>query len=116
MTPEEFRKRGYEIVDFIAEYRARVEDRPVMAQTAPGAVHAKLPASPPLHPERFEDILRDLDEIILPGLTHWQHPEFFGYFPCNADGNELIVYDPDHPDVELERLVFRASRSTTASA
>jgi aromatic-L-amino-acid/L-tryptophan decarboxylase len=84
MTPEEFRKRGYAIVDFIADYRARVAERPVMAQTAPGAVHAKLPVSPPLHAERFEDILRDLDEIILPGLTHWQHPQFFGYFPCNG--------------------------------
>ena len=84
MTSEEFRKRGHEIVDFIADYRARVAERPVMARTAPGAVHAQLPTAPPLQPEPFDDILRDLDQIILPGLTHWQHPEFFGYFPCNG--------------------------------
>ena len=71
-------------MDFIADYRARIAERPVMARTAPGDVRAQLPASPPLHPERFDDILRDLDQIILPGLTHWQHPEFFGYFPCNG--------------------------------
>ncbi len=84
MTPEEFRKAGHEIVDFIADYRARVSERPVMATTAPGAIKAKLPAEPPMAPEPFDDILRDLDRVILPGLTHWQHPAFFGYFPCNG--------------------------------
>ncbi|MGH9173516.1 MAG: pyridoxal-dependent decarboxylase, partial [Vicinamibacterales bacterium] len=84
MTPEEFRRAGHEIVDFIADYRARVRDRPVMATTAPGDVKAQLPEAPPLAPEPFDAILRDLDRVILPGLTHWQHPAFFGYFPCNG--------------------------------
>ena len=84
MNPEEFRRRGHQIVDLIADYRAGVADRPVMAQTAPGEVKAQLPVHPPDAPESFDAILRDLDRIILPGLTHWQHPRFFGYFPANC--------------------------------
>jgi aromatic-L-amino-acid/L-tryptophan decarboxylase len=85
MTSEEFRRYGHQIVDFIADYRANIATRPVMAQTAPGAVRAALPADPPEAPEAFEKILEDLDRVILPGLSHWQHPSFFGYFPSNAE-------------------------------
>ena len=84
MTPEEFRKHGHAIVDFIADYRTRVAERPVMAQTAPGDVKARLPQSPPDQPEPFEQVLADLETIVMPGLSHWQHPQFFGYFPCNG--------------------------------
>jgi len=84
MTPEEFRAAGHQIVDWIADYRATVESRPVMARTEPGDVKKQLPAQPPVHPEPFDAIVRDLDRIILPGLSHWQHPQFFGYFPCNG--------------------------------
>jgi aromatic-L-amino-acid decarboxylase len=90
MTEDEFRKAGYRIVDLIADYRARVAERPVMAQRAPGEVKAQLPSAPPAAPEPFDDILRDLDRIILPGLTHWQHPEFFGYFPCNGTLSSVL--------------------------
>ncbi len=84
MTPEEFRKHGHAVVDWIADYRARLESLPVMAQTAPGDVKAMLPASPPQTPESFEAILADLDRIVVPGLSLWQHPRFFGYFPANS--------------------------------
>ena len=84
MTPEEFRRFGHDVVDFIADYRARVAERPVMARTAPGEVKSQLPSSPPQEPEAFDAILRDLDRVIMPGLTHWQHPQFYGYFPCNG--------------------------------
>jgi aromatic-L-amino-acid decarboxylase len=84
MTPEEFRKFGYRVVDWIADYRSKVSELPVMARVAPGEVKGRLPSEPPDRPEPFEQIFRDLDEIILPGLTHWQHPRFFGYFPANA--------------------------------
>ncbi len=90
MTEDEFRKVGYQIVDFIADYRARVADRPVMAQGGPGAVRAQLPSAPPTSPESFDEILRDLDRVILPGLTHWQHPQFFGYFPCNGTLSSVL--------------------------
>ncbi len=84
MTPEEFRVAGHQIVDWIADYRANVESRPVMARTEPGDIKKQLPAQPPHLPETFDAIVRDLDQIIVPGLTHWQHPQFYGYFPCNG--------------------------------
>ena len=84
MHPEEFRRFGHEIVDWIADYRARVESLPVMAPAEPGAVRAQLPSTPPLDPEPFGHILRDMDAIVLPALSHWQHPRFFAYFPSNA--------------------------------
>src|ERR1700682_3346192 len=84
MTPEEFRKIGCRVVDWIADYRSKVSELPVMARIAPGEVKGRLPSDPPDRPEPFDQIFRDLDEIILPGLSHWQHPRFFGYFPANA--------------------------------
>ena len=85
MTPEEFRECGHALVDWIADYRTRVGGLPVMARTAPGDIRRRLPAVPPDTPEPFDDILRDLDTIVVPGLSHWAHPRFFGYFPCNGD-------------------------------
>jgi aromatic-L-amino-acid decarboxylase len=84
MTPEEFRAAGHRIVDWIADYRARVGELPVMAQVAPGDVRRQLPVDPPTEPESFDAILSDLDRIVMPGLSHWQHPRFFGYFPSNG--------------------------------
>src|SRR5438552_10160277 len=84
MTPEEFRAAGHRLIDWIADYRAAVAALPVMARTAPGEVKAQLPAAPPDAPEPFDAIVRDLERVIVPGLTHWQHPQFFGYFPCNG--------------------------------
>lgn len=83
MTPEAFRRYGHRVVDWIADYQTRVASFPVMAQTSPGEVRGQLPGSPPAEPEPFEAVLRDLDEVILPGITHWQHPAFFAYFPSN---------------------------------
>ena len=84
MTPDEFRRFGHAVVDFIADYREHVAERPVMAQVQPGAVKARLPPTPPDAPEPWPSIMQDLREVIVPGLTHWQHPQFFGYFPCNG--------------------------------
>jgi glutamate/tyrosine decarboxylase-like PLP-dependent enzyme len=84
MTTEEFRAAGHRLIDWLADYRARVGDLPVMAQTAPGEIKAQLPGTPPLAPEPFDNILADLEKIVLPGLSHWQHPSFFGYFPSNG--------------------------------
>jgi aromatic-L-amino-acid decarboxylase len=85
MTPEEFRRLGHQVVDWIADYRERVAGLPVMSQVTPGEIRAQLPATPPEVPENFEAILGDLDRVILPGLSHWQHPSFFGYFPSNGE-------------------------------
>lgn len=84
MTPEEFRRYGHAVVDWIADYRERLEELPVLAKTAPGDVKSQLPAAPPDDPESFDAILADLDRIVLPGLSLWQHPRFFGYFPANS--------------------------------
>ena len=84
MTPEEFRTIGHQLVDWVADYRANVSDLPVMARTAPGDIKAQLPPNPPRDAEPFANILADLEKIILPGLSHWQSPKFFGYFPSNG--------------------------------
>ncbi len=85
MSPEEFRRLGHQLIDWIADYRARVASMPVMSPVEPGAVRAQLPAAPPSRPEAFDGVFRDLERIILPGLSHWQHPNFYGYFPSNGE-------------------------------
>jgi aromatic-L-amino-acid decarboxylase len=84
MTPDEFRSLGHRLIDWIADCRSTLAECPVMARTAPGEVRDRLRASPPERPEGFEAVFRDLDVILVPGLSHWQHPHFFGYFPANA--------------------------------
>ena len=90
MTPEEFRRLGHRVVDWVADYRERVEGLPVMSRVAPGEIRAVLPSSPPAAPEDFEAILGDLDRVIVPGLSHWQHPRFFGYFPSNGELSSVL--------------------------
>ena len=90
MTPEEFRRLGHRIVDWVADYRERVASLPVMSRVAPGDIKAQLPQGPPTEPEPFEAVLRDLDRVILPGLSHWQHPRFFGYFPSNGELSSVL--------------------------
>src|SRR5262249_40518811 len=72
------------------DYRAHVGEFPVMAQTAPGAIKKQLPASPPAHGESFDAILQDLDRVVVPGLSHWAHPHFFGYFPSNGELSSVL--------------------------
>ncbi len=90
MTPDEFRRWGREVVDWIAAYFERVEQYPVLSRAQPGEIRAKLPPSPPDEGEPLGAVLRDLDAIILPGITHWQSPNFFGYFPCNNSGPSIL--------------------------
>jgi aromatic-L-amino-acid decarboxylase len=79
-----FRDDGHAAVDWAADYLERVGDLPVLAQVRPGDIRARLPQSPPEQGEPFGAVLRDLDEILMPGITHWQHPRFFAYFAASA--------------------------------
>lgn len=90
MTPEEFRRYGHAVVDWIADYQSRIESLPVLSQVKPGQIRASLPAEPPAKGEAFESVLKDVDRLILPGVTHWQSPNFFAYFPCNASGPGIL--------------------------
>ncbi len=90
MTPDTFRALGHALVDRIADLRAGLEALPVRAPVQPGEVIAQLPASPPEHPEDPAAILADLDRIVVPATTHWQHPSFFGWFPANADLSSVL--------------------------
>jgi aromatic-L-amino-acid decarboxylase len=90
MSPEEFRRCGKQVVDWIADYLETVESHPVRSQLRPGEVRAQLPEHPPEHGEPYERVLADLERVVLPGITHWQHPSFFAYFPANATGPAIL--------------------------
>ncbi|MGY1689648.1 pyridoxal-dependent decarboxylase [Geodermatophilus sp. SYSU D01105] len=90
MTPEQFRRHGHEVVDWIADYWTRIDAFPVRSPAAPGDVRESLPAAPPEQGEPFSAVLADLDRVVLPGVTHWQHPGFFGYFPANTSGPSVL--------------------------
>src|ERR1700728_1642077 len=84
VSPEDFRRYGHELIDWLADYHESLADRPVMAKTQPGEIRDALPSAPPTEPEEFGAVIGDLDRIVMPGLTLWQHPRFLGYFPANA--------------------------------
>jgi aromatic-L-amino-acid/L-tryptophan decarboxylase len=90
MTPDEFRRYGHAVVDWIADYQSRIESFPVLSQVKPGEIGASLPKTPPAQGEAFDAILKDVERVILPGVTHWQSPNFFAYFPCNASGPGIL--------------------------
>ncbi len=83
MTPDEFREHGHALIDWIAAYLEGVEQYPVGSAVQPGEIRAALPEHPPAEPEAFADVLADLDRVVMPGITHWQHPSFMAYFPAN---------------------------------
>jgi aromatic-L-amino-acid decarboxylase len=90
MTPEEFRRYGREVVDWLADYYENIESMPVLSRSQPGQIRASLPAHPPVNGEAFESILKDVSDLILPGVTHWQSPNFFAFFPGNTSGPAIL--------------------------
>ncbi|GIW27947.1 MAG: aromatic-L-amino-acid decarboxylase [Meiothermus sp.] len=90
MSPEEFRRLGYQLIDFIAEYRAGLEAQPVMSRVQPGAIKALFPPTPPAQAMGFEGVQEDL-KALFPGLTHWQSPNFFAWFPSNAPLSSVLA-------------------------
>ena len=91
LDPEGFRAQAHQLVDWMADYLAHVGDYPVQPNASPGAIRAKLPATPPAEPEAFERIVGDFKQLILPGLMHWGHPGFFGYFPANTSPPSILA-------------------------
>jgi aromatic-L-amino-acid decarboxylase len=90
MSADEFRQHGHAVIDWIADYYARIESFPVMSQVKPGEIRAKLPAHAPDRGETFEAMLADVERLILPGITHWQSPNFFAFFPSNSSGPAVL--------------------------
>ena len=84
MTPDEFRTLGHQLIEWVASYRERLADLPVMSPVGPGDVRRHFPASPPEQGVPLSEVLHLLDQAILPGITHWNHPRFFAYFPSNS--------------------------------
>jgi aromatic-L-amino-acid decarboxylase len=110
--PAAFRRAAHAAVDWVADYLQEVERLPVFPQVRPGEVRSHLPSHPPESPESFDAILADLDRVILPGITHWQSPMFFGYFPANASG-PAIVGDLISSGLGVQGMMWATSPAAT---
>ncbi len=91
MTPEEFRRHAHELVDWMADYLAHARDLPIVPDVAPGDIRRRLPAEPPAAGEPFDRIAADFRELIVPGMTHWNHPGWFAYFPANSSPPSILA-------------------------
>jgi aromatic-L-amino-acid decarboxylase len=112
LSTEEFRRHAHQVVDWIADYWAGLDKRPVLSQVGPGEVADLLPTSAPEHAEPFEDVLADLDRVVLPGLTHWQHPRFFAYFPANSSP-AAILGDLISSGIGAQGMIWATSPAVT---
>ncbi len=90
MTPDEFRSNGYQMIDLIADYLETVEDRRIVPDIEPGDVRAMLPEHPPAAAEPWADVMADIERVVLPGITHWQHPNWFAYWPANTTYSSIL--------------------------
>src|SRR2546423_2777439 len=90
MSAEEFRRYGHQLIDWVADYLSHPERYPVLSQNQPGDVKRALPTAPPAAGEGFDRILEDLDRVIVPGMTHWNHPAFFAYFSNTGSGPGIL--------------------------
>ena len=112
MSVEEFRHHGHQVIDWIAEYLSNPDRFPVLSQVAPGQIKAVLPGNPPREGEEMDVILADLDRVIVPGLTHWNHPSFFAYFPMNAS-IPGILGDIVATGLNVNAMMWRTSPAAT---
>ena len=90
LNPKDFKKEAGPVVDWIDRYMNTIHSLPVKSKVQPGEIYKAIPEEAPLHPEPMEQIMEDMDRIILPGLTHWNHPGFLAYFPSSATAPALL--------------------------
>jgi aromatic-L-amino-acid/L-tryptophan decarboxylase len=107
-----FRTHGHRVIDWIADYLDGVGDLPVLAQVVPGEVRSRLPATPPRRPEPFDALLADLDRIVLPGITHWNHPAFHAYFAITGSGPGILA-EAISAALNVNGMLWRTSPSAT---
>ena len=119
MDANEFRRQAYRMVDWMADYLETVEKRPVKSQVEPRQIYNQLPSSPPVQSESMDTIFEDFKNIILPGITHWQSPNFFAYFPSNNSypsilgemltatlGSQCMIWETSPAAAELEEITM----------
>ncbi|MBV6644075.1 MAG: aspartate aminotransferase family protein [Cyclobacteriaceae bacterium] len=120
MNSKDFREQGYRVIDWVADYLENIEKYPVKSQVLPGDTFSQIQEDPPIRPEPFDSLMSDLDEIILPGITHWQHPNFHAYFNGNSSfpsvlaeiitagiGAQCMVWETSPAAAELEERMMQ---------
>jgi aromatic-L-amino-acid decarboxylase len=112
MDAASFRRHGHAVIDWIADYLDGVGERPVLAQVEPGEVRRRLPAAPPDAPEPFDAVLGDLDRVLLPGVTHWNHPAFHAYFAITGAGPGILA-EALSAALNVNGMLWRTSPSAT---
>jgi aromatic-L-amino-acid decarboxylase len=112
MTAEEFRRHGHAMIDWIADYHARIESFPVLSRVEPGQLRAALPANPPQKGGDFDAILGDIEKLILPGITHWQSPNFFAYF-CTGGSAPSVLGDLLSSGLGIQGMLWATSPACT---
>jgi aromatic-L-amino-acid decarboxylase len=112
MTPEEFRENGHAVIDWIARYMERVEEFPVTPDVSPGEIAAMLPDHAPESSDGFAAMLADLDGVVMPGITHWQSPNWFAYFPANVSGPSILA-DLAASGLGQQGMLWSTSPATT---
>jgi len=112
MDVDAFRRHGHAVIDWVADYLAGIEDHPVLATVTPGEIAGKLPDAPPRDPEPFAASLRDLDDLLLPGITHWNHPGFHAYFAITGSGPGILA-ETLIAALNVNGMLWRTSPSAT---
>jgi aromatic-L-amino-acid decarboxylase len=112
MEPEALRAHGHAVVEWVADYLTGIGDRPVLAQVAPGDISASLPDTPPTDPEPFDRILADVESLLLPGITHWNHPAFHAYFAITGSGPGILA-ETLSAALNVNGMLWRTSPAAT---
>ncbi len=120
MDTSEFRRRAHQLADWMADYLEGIREYPVKSQVEPGEIFGQLPPAPPIEPEPFDQVFADFQKIIMPGITHWQHPRFMAYFPANSSpasvlgemltatiGAQAMIWQTSPAAAELEERVMQ---------